>query len=64
MKGLQQVYGSEKYLLGLNLQTNEIHVVFHNESGVIDQLQAAFQVEVINVLRDLQDDNKVVYNTQ
>ncbi|XP_067933462.1 RUS family member 1-like [Watersipora subatra] len=56
---LQHLYSVEKYILGLNTVSRKIHIVLRRDSTEIDQLMAAFQAEVINVLTQMQQNGVV-----
>lgn len=49
---LRDVYADEKYILGVNLMSRQLRVVLRRDSDVMEQLQAAFQAEVINILAE------------
>ena len=52
LKQLASLYSEEKYLLGINLQTGNIHIILRKDSNIVEQLRSAFQAEVINVLAE------------
>lgn len=58
LKLLGDVYSEEKYVLGVNLKSRQIHITLRNDSDIYEHIQAAFQAEVINVLAQMYADDK------
>ena len=53
LKEMKRLFAGEKYILGLNAANKQIHIILKDDSDEIDQLKAAFQAEIINVLVEL-----------
>ncbi|KAF6022712.1 hypothetical protein EB796_018988 [Bugula neritina] len=64
LASLKDLYDDEKYILGVNNETKKIHIILRHDSNVADQLKAAFQAEIINVLSDLRNSGQAGQQTR